>query len=291
MKTSQRRASDNAYDEEFKRKEADRKRKYRAKKASEKNEGNETEEVAAFEEESLIQEPKRSRQALVGLLTRKKTNRDKNDSIGSLMAEKREMAKEIYKMGDSILEAHTEVEDLSVGLKRSEAEVARLKGLLKENDVWFQNTFKYCTTETKRNFKTAYQIAFSANEIPKGTTLRILRNTGFNFSKKLPETEADKSELKKKVEIFAKENSSEMPDMRNQKKAIRYRHHYLTCLHDDFKYCNPDVTISYATFTSYWPKNIIKPKPGDYANCVCQKCENPSLKINALKSHKYTSRT
>ena len=34
VKTSQRRASDNAYDEEFKRKEADRKRKFRAKKAS-----------------------------------------------------------------------------------------------------------------------------------------------------------------------------------------------------------------------------------------------------------------
>ena len=157
-----------------------RKRKYRARKASERNEGNEVEVVEKTSsgediENSLVQEPKRSRQALVGFLQRKKNNKKKNDSIGSLMTEKRELTKEIQKMGDSILEAKTEAGDLSVALKRSEAEVAKLKALVKENDVWLQNTFKYCNAETKKNFTTAYQIAFSANEIPKGTTLRLLR--------------------------------------------------------------------------------------------------------------------
>ena len=289
VKTSKRRTSDAAFDEEFKKREADRKRKYRARKASDQKEGNDSEAVETVENESLVQEAKRSRQALVGFLQRKKTNKGKNDSISNLMVERREMAKEIHNMGDSLLEAQTEVEDISVEFKRSETEVARLKGLMKEVDVWFQKTFKYCTAETKTSFKTAYQIAFSANEIPKGTTLRILRNTGINFSKKLPETEADKSDLKKEIEKFAKENSSEIPDMRQQKKGIRYIRHYLICLFEDFKYCNPDMTVSYSTFTSYWPKNIIKPKAGDYATCVCQRCENPSLKLHALKSHKLIS--
>ena len=39
-------------------------------------------------------------------------------------------------------------------------------------------------------------------------------------------------------------------------------------------------------FYSYWPKNIIRPKTGDYALCTCEKCENPALKVRALKRHK-----
>ena len=291
VKTSKKCISDPAFDMEFKRKEADRKRKYQARKASEaESERNEVEVALDTTEEdtenSFVQEPKRSRQAFLGFLQRKKNNKAKNDSIGSLMVEKRELEKEIHKLGDSILEAHTESEELSVALKRSEAEVAKLKALLKENDVWLQNTFKYCTAETKKNFTTAYQIAFSANEIPKGTTLRLLRNAGVNFSKKLREAGNDKSELKKAIEKFAQENSSEIPDMRQQKKGIRYMKHYLTTLYEDFKFCNPEMEVSYSTFTSYWPKNVIKPRPGDYAKCVCEKCENPSLKLHALKTHK-----
>ena len=68
--------------------------------------------------------------------------------------------------------------------------------------------------------------------------------------------------------------------------TIRYRHHYLATLFEDFKFFHPDVSISFATFSSYWPANVIKPKAGDYANCCCIKCENPSLKLAALKSHK-----
>ena len=105
---------------------------------------------------------------------------------------------------------------------------------MKENYLWLKATFSYCTTATKREFKNAYQIAANANQIPKGNTLRLLRNTGINISKKLPQGEEEKSDLKKKIEDFAKENSSEMPDMRNQMKSIRYRHqHYLTTLHED----------------------------------------------------------
>ena len=44
--------------------------------------------------------------------------------------------------------------------------------------------------------------------------------------------------------------------------------------------------MSSSVFISYWPKHILKPKPGDYSLCCCEKCENPALKIRALKRHK-----
>ena len=42
--------------------------------------------------------PKKSRQAMVGLLKRKKTNREKNNSISNLLLGKRDMEKELDKM-------------------------------------------------------------------------------------------------------------------------------------------------------------------------------------------------
>ena len=120
-------------------------------------------------------------------------------------------------------------------------------------------------------------------EHPKGTTWRLLKNTGINLSKKIATDDNEKSELKKKIETFAQENSSVSPDMRNEKKGIRYRHKYLTCLYDDFKHENPDVEVSLSVFCAYLPKNIIKPKAGDYNLCCCEKCENPALKLRALK--------
>ena len=277
VKTAQRRASDGDFDRDFKEKEAARKRKYRAEKkavgaapfpplaaagAAAAADADEDESKDNSETQKA-QESRKSRQALVGLLQRKKASKERNDSIGSMMAQKVQMERH-----HDILE--DELRDLAIELKRTENENAELRTKMKENDGWLKATFKYCTTATKRGLKNAYQIASSANELPKGNTLRILRNTGINFSKKLPNNAEDKSELKKKVETWAKENSSEIPDMRNQKKGIRYRHHYLTCLHEDFRHSHPDVEISYSTFSSYWPKNIIQPKPGDYATCVCE---------------------
>ena len=280
VKTAQKREADSDFDKEYKERQAERKRRYREVKAAA------TERRASERKDSdedtgkvLVEGAQKSRQAMVGLLQRKRTNKDKNDSIGSLLDEKRQMSNHIDEQQQLIQGLEAEVERLN-------NENAQLRTKMKENDLWLKHTFKYCTSETKKNIKTAYQVAASANELQKGNTLRLLRNCGINFSKKLPESQADKSELKRKVEKFAEENSSEMPDARCQKKGIRYRHHYLTCLHEDFKFCHPENEISYSTFSSYWPKNIIQPKPGDYANCVCEKCENPALKIRALKSHK-----
>ena len=93
----------------------ERKRKYRARKTAEKIDGRENAALSdasesaaddvAPENDSLVQASKKSRQVLVGLLQRKKANKEKNNSINSLMVEHREMEKEMHNMDESILEA------------------------------------------------------------------------------------------------------------------------------------------------------------------------------------------
>ena len=98
----------------------------------------------------------------------------------------------------------------------------------------------------------AYQLGL--HEHPKGTTWRLLKNTGINLSKKIATTEGEKSELKTKIKQFATENSNESPDMRNEKKGIRYRHKYLIVLYEDFKFENREIEVCFSDFCNYWPK-------------------------------------
>ena len=206
MKTASRRASDGDFDKEFKDKEAARKRKYRADQKAAFAAGiaaaaGKASPVAAAagvtdaderkrNSVNMSQDSKKSCQALMGLLQRKKASKEKNESISSLLAQKVKWDQ----LQDRLEE---EIADLAKDLKRIETENAQLRTKMKENDVWLKETFKYCTTATKKGLKTAYQIASSANELPKGNTLRLLRNTGINFSKKLPENPEQTSELKK----------------------------------------------------------------------------------------------
>ena len=82
VKTSKKREEDPKFDEDWKRKEAERKRKYRERKASE-NEKRETlandenDDSVEPEDETPEQVAKRSRQALVGMLQRKRPIRRK----------------------------------------------------------------------------------------------------------------------------------------------------------------------------------------------------------------------
>ena len=103
VKTSNRIKNDPAFAEELRRKECERKRKYRAKKKEKDVEKEEdVEKKEDFEKEEDVEKeepaPKKSRQAMVGLLKRKKTNREKNYSISNLLHGKRDMEKELDKM-------------------------------------------------------------------------------------------------------------------------------------------------------------------------------------------------
>ena len=81
VKTCRKRESDPAFDEDYRKKEAERKRQYRARKTAENRENasaaaaeaSDAADDVASENDPLVQESKKSRQALVGMLQRKKT--------------------------------------------------------------------------------------------------------------------------------------------------------------------------------------------------------------------------
>ena len=177
------------------------------------------------------------------MLQRRRINRETNASIA-------ELRRQISQMRNESELKDEKIQVLEIEMKRLENENAEKRSKMKENDLWFAETYKYCPAATKKVFRNAYQLAASSNEIPTGTTLRLLRNTGINLAKRLPKNGEEKSDLKKKVEKFAEENSSEMPDMRHQRRGVRFRHHYLITLYDEFKHCYPETEISYFTFSS-----------------------------------------
>ena len=289
LKVLKQRVQNDDFDEEVKKKEKERKKAYRERKASESREVNkENEEDKTSEtfkesetEPSTSKPRKKSRQSLKGILMRKKTNKEKNETIENLVETNKDLEHENNKMDISMQEKVAENMTQHLELKRKDKEIIELKKKLFENDQWIKSDYKYMTSAGKRELKTAHKLA--SHEHPKGTNFRLRQNTGIHFDKNSTMNCEEKSELKKQIERFAEENSSESLDMRNEKKGIRYRHKYLFCLYDDFKHDNPDIEISLSVFCSYWPKNIIRPKTGDYALCTCEKCENPALKMRALK--------
>ena len=99
------------------------------------------------------------------------------------------------------------------------------------------------------------------------------------------------SELKEAIEKYAVENSCVVPDMRKEKKQIRYYFNYLICLHANFLQENPSMNVSYAVFCSYWPKTIIKPRIEDFGSCKCETCENIELKLSALQKRDLIDRS
>ena len=128
VKMAQKRSLDDAFHQECKRKSAERKRKYRARKFSEKenisdrndlemscdNEPSEPSEPR--EPQEVVQEPQKSRQALMGLLQRKKTNREKNDSIAGLRKQLKEMEKRVVDATNEAMEASEELKKVNLKL-------------------------------------------------------------------------------------------------------------------------------------------------------------------------------
>ena len=56
------------------------------------------------------------------------------------------------------------IQVLEIEMKRLENENAEKRSKMKENDLWFAETYKYCPAATKKVFRNAYQLAASSNE-------------------------------------------------------------------------------------------------------------------------------
>ena len=283
---TERRLRDDSFDRKFKEAARERKRKSRAekKKPPENVQQILTPRCSGKESSSssglhnLIQ---KSRQGVAGFKKRRKNLNEKNDTLAEMEAEKTELKNQLSNYEDESFEQQLKIAEMENKLKQKDVIIEDLKIQLENSDLWLKMTYQKMGPVGKREFKTAFAQAMP--DLPRGTISRLRSATGINFSNPVAIEHGEVSELKKAVEKFAFENSNEVPDMRKEKKQIRYYFNYLICLHTAFLSENPDKDISYAVFCSYWPKHIIKPKIEDYGTCKCEVCENIELKLSALK--------
>ena len=124
VKVSSKRSADSDFDKEYREKEAARKRRYRALAADKSvaatrlaaaiNPGPAadaavtaavaaaTAKAADEDKEKPVQDSQKSRQALVGLLQRRRANKDKNESLGSVMAQKQTFEHKVEELEEEI---------------------------------------------------------------------------------------------------------------------------------------------------------------------------------------------
>ena len=223
----------------------------------------------------------KSRQGVAGAKIRKKNITEKKDIITTLENQIDQQKKELEKNDSYNFDLQLQVTELETKVKKRDEIVENLKSQLDTCDSWLKMTYKKLGPVGKKEFRTAFNL--SIPDMPRGTVSRLRVSTGINFSNGLNVERNGTTELKQDVELFAIENSCEVPDMRKEKKKIRYYYNYLICLHASFLQENPSKEISYAVFCSYWPKNVIKPKIEDFGSCRCETCENIELKLSALK--------
>ena len=62
--------------------------------------------------------------------------------------------------------------------------------------------------------------------------------------------------------------------------------HLKVVLHQQFLMENPLQDCHYTTFCSHFPLNIVEPGINSHGSCLCEDCENFSLKLEALKRAK-----
>ena len=227
--------------------------------------------------------PSRSRQKDVGEKRRRETLRDKNSDIDELHSKVR------------ILEVNNEkLEDENLGLVIENCElkkkVTALEDDKNEKFTWMKILWKNCTPDLKKELKVAMNA--SKEELPKGVMNGIRVQTGINFSNPLGASLPTRgsNDLKHKIEDFANKNSFEVPDKKMAKKNIRYMSHWKIVLHQQFLMENPEIECHYTTFCAHFPSHIIKPGLNSHGSCLCEDCENFSLKIEALKRYKLLER-
>ena len=206
--------------------------------------------------------------------------RDKNTTLEEMDDKVKTLETENRKLEDDNMSLVIE----NCELKRS---VEKLEADEKNQYSWFKMMWGFCSPDTKKEIKAAVNAA--KEEFPKGVIKGLRDNAGINFSN--PQTVSHSSRntgeaLKQKIVDFAVKNSFEVPDKKQAKKNVRYMRHFKIVLHQQFLMENPDVECHYTTFCSHFPPNIMKPGINSHGSCLCEDCENFSLKLEALNRAK-----
>ena len=219
------------------------------------------------------------RQQLHGDKRRRETLRDKNSNIDQLQEEVKFLNETNNKLEDDNMSLVIENCDLK-------KKVENLESDKKDQYTWVKMMWKYNSQDTKSEIETALQAA--KEEFPKGVIKGLRDNAGINFSNQQTVSHQIRisGDLHQKIIDFANNNSFEVPDKKQAKKNVRYMRHLKVVLHQQFLMENPQQDCHYTTFCSHFPSNIVKPGINSHGSCLCEDCENFSLKLEALKRAK-----
>ena len=222
----------------------------------------------------------KSRQKEAGEKRRRETLRNKNNDIEELQNQVKNLERKNEKLEEENFGLVIENCNLKKKIKTQEDEKS-------EKFSWLKSVWKFCSPDLKKDFKAAVQA--SKDELPKGVIRGIRDHAGINFSNPLPITDSTRGtgDLKVKIHDFATKHSHEVPDKKMAKKEIRFMNHYKIVLHQQFLMENPGIDCHYTTFCANFPSHIIKPGLNSHGSCLCEDCENFSLKIEALKRYKF----
>ncbi len=247
----------------------------------------ESHDVTLASDDSMYESKDKSRQAQKGVQIRKQNQKTKNQEIEHLKNENTNLKKEIKDKDKKILE-------LEKKLASADADKLNLKEKSSQNDLWLKKVWSSLTKDGRNELKNAVDL--EKHNLPYGTLRRLRDNTGINLSRltsAIDDTK-DKPELQKQVEEFVINRSQPIPDMKYNKAGKtpkRYTLQYKEVLHSEFLVENPDVDCHFSLFARYWPKHVIRPKGDAWGTCLCDVCENMSLKIRALKREKIIDET
>ena len=224
---------------------------------------------------------------MLGVKARKELNKKKAKTLSEVMRENRELRSAQDKHDGQLTELDIELQETKIELEKANAKVDVLEKEKEngcfEHDDWVAKVVKSMSSEGKAEFRNAFTVA--APYLNRGTIARLRRTTKLNFSNLTTNLSEEESDLKKKIDKFALENTIDVPDKKKFIRGARFRTASLLTLHTSFEMQFPNL-CTYKTFARYWPPLFVKPVPSEFGTCLCIVCQNMELKVEALVQRK-----
>ena len=133
-----------------------------------------------------------------GHQTNRQTQRRKNQAIHLLK-------EEIKGVKNLVSEKDLKIKELEAELEKSNKKIDVLEEKVKKSDDWIDPVVSKLRFDGKNRFKNVVHAA--SPELEKGTLFRLRKATGINFSNTVINNEPQKSDLKIKIEAFAKKKT------------------------------------------------------------------------------------
>ena len=161
----------------------------------------------------------------------------KAKSFAQIVKENDELKQAANKHDDELSEMDIKLREKSQKLESALTKVKVLEAEKEseyiENDDWVPKVYKNMSIEGRKEFRNAFLVA--SDSLKKGTIARLRRTTKMNFSCIPTKSAESESELKKKIDSFALENTIDVPDKKKYIVGARFRTSSMLSLFNTFE--------------------------------------------------------